>query len=96
MMVGRLIQQLTTQQQWEHQRDKQLRTVTAFHDSLRSEQDQQQGINQLLSKQLSDTQHSLQLRKLHCKHLETELASWGSTGQDQRLVTQAVSQPREY
>lgn len=50
MMVGRLIQQLTTQQQREHQRDKQLRAVTAIHDSLRSEQDQQQGINQLLSK----------------------------------------------
>jgi hypothetical protein len=71
-----LIQQLTTQQQRVHQLDKQLRTVTANHDSLRTQQDQQQGINQLLSKQLSETQHSLQLRTLRCQQLETELTSW--------------------
>jgi chromosome segregation ATPase len=71
-----LIQQLTAKQQQAHQLDKQLRVITKHHDQLRTNLEQQHGVNQVVSNQLADAQRALQLSTLSCQHLKGELARW--------------------
>lgn len=82
-----LIQQLTTKQQQAHQLDKQLRALTERHDQLRAQQEQQRGINLLLSNQLGETQKQLQLQTMRCQELEAEIMRRRSSAE---MVEQAL------